>query len=263
MQLRIHNLTVSYNGVPALNDVTLDVPEGDFVCILGPNGSGKTTLLRTMAKVLMPTAGAVYLSGKDLRSVSVRDLARQMSVVPQNDAIDFDFTVEDIVLMGRMPHLSRFASLSEHDWQAVNQAMQATNVERFRRRLITHISGGERKRVIIARALAQEPKILLLDEPTSNLDINYQYEIMALIHRLNATQRLTVLAVLHQINLASAVAKTILLLNQQGQIHAVGTPEEVITKENVEAVYRTPVLVTPHPLTDKPQVQSAYRFGEA
>jgi iron complex transport system ATP-binding protein len=260
VQLRIHNLTVSYNGSPALKDVTLDVPEGDFMCLLGPNGSGKTTLLRTIAKVLTPTAGAVYLSDKDLRDVRVRDLAQQMSVVPQSDVIDFDFTVEDIVLMGRMPHLSRFASLSEHDWQTVNQAMQATNVTHLRHRLITEVSGGERKRVIIARALAQQPKILLLDEPTSNLDINYQYEIMGLVYRLNAAQRLTVLAVLHQINLASAVAKTILLLNQNGQIHAVGTPEAVITQENIEAVYRTPVLVTPHPLTGKPQVQSGYRF---
>lgn len=260
INLTVHGITVAYNGHPVLDDFTLEIVPGDFLAILGPNGCGKSTLLRTMLGYLKPGGGIVLLGGEDLRTMSSQARARTMAAVRQEDESSFEFTVEDVVAMGRTPHLKGFGLMTGQDRRMVEGAMRATDVERFRDRLITEVSGGERRRVMIARALAQEPKLMLLDEPTSNLDLSYQYEMLALLRRLNRNSGLTVVLAMHQINLAATAAKKVLLMARRGTIHALGKPEEVITQENIEAVYGTRVMVVPHPISRRPQVVPTYDF---
>jgi len=201
--LSVHGLTVSYAAHTVLRDVSFEVARGDLVVVLGPNGAGKTTLLRTIAKVVSPKVGTVLLDGHDIAKLPVRQLMKTLSVVPQSEGSVFSFTVQDIVAMGRTPHLSPLAPLSQKDWQIIREAMEATDVWELKDRLFTELSGGEQRRVLIAKALAQEPQLLLLDEPTANLDLHYQLEVVELIQRLNRERGITVLAVLHDLNLAA------------------------------------------------------------
>lgn len=259
--IQLKGVTTGYNGEPVLRNLNFEVAQGEFVAVLGPNASGKTTLLRVIAKSLLPLEGAVFISGRNLEHIPPRALARQVGVVPQEDHIGFDFTSLEIVAMGRYPYLKRLAPLSCEDWRKIEWAMQSTNTTSLKHRPVTAISGGERKRVILARALAQEPEILLLDEPTSNLDINYQKEILSLLQQLNAEHGLTVLLVIHDINLAALVAKRILMLNRDGSIHALGTPEEVLTEEHLETVYGTDLQVEVNAMTGKPRVSFQLEHG--
>jgi len=256
--LSVHGLTVSYAAHTVLRDVSFDVPQGDLVVVLGPNGAGKTTLLRTIAKVVSPKVGVVLLDGRDIAKLPVRQLMKTLSVVPQSEESVFSFTVQDIVAMGRTPHLPPLAPLSQRDWQIIREAMEATDVWELRDRLFTELSGGEQRRVLIAKALAQEPQLLLLDEPTANLDLHYQLEVVELIQRLNRERGITVLAVLHDLNLAAMLGQRFILMHK-GRIYAVGNADEVLTPQNIQQVYGVPVVVTRHPLNGKPIILLAER----
>ncbi len=249
MKLGVSNLSYSFGGRKVLRDVTFDVGEGEFLGLMGPNGSGKTTLLRCMTRYLPAAARAILVDMKPLHTLSDRELASTFAVVPQNSSTDFPFTVRDIVTMGRIPHVrSRLASTSREDMQIVESSMEVTGCAVFADRPFSKLSGGERQRVVIARALAQAPKALLLDEPTVYLDISGQLEMMDLVSRLNREQALTVIAVLHDINLAARYCDRIALLNQ-GSLEAIGTPDEVINSETILNVYGVDVAIRKDPFT--------------
>jgi len=252
-QLVIHDVRVSYGAIEALRGATFQVSPGDFVGIIGPNGSGKSTLLKTIARVLQPQGGAILLEGIDLRERDTREVARIMGVVPQESPIVFDFSTLEVVLMGRSPHLGRFQMESERDLAVARRAMELTDTLHLGDRPITALSGGEKQRAIIARALAQEPRILLLDEPTIALDINHQIEIMDIVTRLNRDQGVTILVVFHDLNLAAQYCDYLVALTE-GTVFAIGTPAEVLTDEHVRAIYQAAVIVGTHPTTGRPQV---------
>lgn len=237
--LKIRNIETFYGDRKVLEGICLSAENG-FIGIIGPNGSGKTTLLKSISGVLKPRSGIILLDGKDVYELKAKDVARNMAVVPQDTSMKFDFTVMEVVLMGRNPHLGRFDIENSNDMEIAEKAMKLTNTWHLADRSITEISGGERQRVIIARALTQEPRILLLDEPTSHLDINYQIEILDLIKELS--KRLVVIAVFHDLNLAARYCDELILLSD-GIIFASGKPEEVITPENIESVYGIEVIV--------------------
>src|SRR4030042_478342 len=214
MEVRIDGVSFAFSGrIKVLKEVSLAVGHGECLGIMGPNGSGKTTLLRCLTNFLRPQAGSILIDSRPLGSYSSREIARMFAVVPQISATDFPFTAYDIVMMGRIPHVdSRLKGESGADAEAVQKAMERTSTWEFARRPFTALSGGERQRVILARAIAQHPKALLLDEPTIYLDISGQIEIMDLLRDLNRKEGLTVVAVLHDVNLAARYCDRIALL---------------------------------------------------
>lgn len=258
VKIRTENLHTGYNGVAVLNGISIELSESGFVGVIGPNGSGKTTLLRTMSRALAPQSGCVQLEGKDIYAISAREFARRVAVVPQDTMVAFDFTVLDITLMGRSPRLGRFALEGSKDVEIAMEALAQTGTQHLKDRHITALSGGERQRVMLARALAQEPEILLLDEPTSHLDISFQFEIMDLVKRLNKDRGLTVLAVLHDLNLASHYCDQLVMIGD-GEVQASGSPEDVITSDNIRRVYGAEVWVRKHPTTHRPYVIAGVR----
>jgi cobalamin transport system ATP-binding protein len=247
--LNVDGVECRYGSFKVLEDVSLSVKEGDFVGILGPNGSGKTTLLKSMSRSLKPHRGTILLNGADLYTLKGVEVARQMAVVPQDSAISFSFAALDIVLMGRNPHMTRFQMESENDMAIARKAMKLTNTWHLSERPINELSGGERQRVIIARALAQEPRILLLDEPMTHLDIINQLEIMDLVKNLCDKEKLIVLAVFHDLNLAARYCTSGVLL-KNGKIFATGSLEEVLTSENIRNVFRVNAIVKKHLVTN-------------
>lgn len=253
LHVEVDNIIFSYGSATVLDGVSLSLEQGDFIGIIGPNGSGKSTFLKNMAAVLTPDAGVISIDGKALPQWKRRDLARRLGVVGQGGTAGFNFSVEEMVAMGRYPYLDRFGSFKPADRRAVEQAMHLTGCYHLRQREIFSLSGGERQRVILARALAQETPCLLLDEPTSFLDLGYQVELLELLQSLNQREKFTIVVVMHDLNLASRYCRKLYLL-YKGRIYAGGGPEEVLTRENILEVYRTEVLIEPHPLDGKPQV---------
>ncbi len=256
-RLAAKNIEIRYSSeaLPVLTQLTLALTPGMFIGIIGPNGSGKSSLVRALSRTLKPSDGAVLLDGQNLYSVhSARASAQAVGVVPQDTSVSLDFSVREMVRMGRAPHLPvrPFASETAEDEEVVTQALQHAGVENLAERPVTALSGGERQRVLLARALAQQPAILLLDEPTANLDLRHQAQVLTLAQSL-AHSGGTVLAVLHDVNLAAAYCDTLMLLHE-GRITASGTPSEVLTAENLEAVYGARVWVRPHPLSGRPLV---------
>ncbi|HDR73257.1 MAG TPA: ABC transporter ATP-binding protein [Methanoculleus sp.] len=250
--IRVDHIDVSYDGATKiLAELSFTVERGAFIGIIGPNGSGKTTLLKTISRILSPTGGVVRIDGRDLASIPNRDLARTLGVVPQETAINFDFTVMDVVLMGRHPHIDRLASESKEDIAIARRAMAMTGTEQFRDRSVNEISGGERQRVIIARALAQEPKVLLLDEPTSHLDISHQIEILNIFKKLEG--EVTTIGVFHDLNLAAHYCDTLILLDR-GEIRAMGSPADVLTRDHLGRIFHINATVKKSPRTGKPYV---------
>lgn len=222
--------------------------QGESFGVVGPNGSGKTTLLRCISGILNPRSGVVRLNGLNVHALSEKEIAKKIAVVPQSSAIDFDFTAQEMVTMGRNPHISRFRMESQKDYEIVERAMKLTNTRHLAKRPIRNLSGGEFQRIIIARALTQEPKLMLLDEPTVHLDISHQLEIMELIKRLNKDNGLTVISVFHDLNLAARYCERLMLLDC-GKVSSIGTPHHVLTSENIQKTYHVNVLVKRHPLT--------------
>lgn len=249
--VRVAGISCRYDAVPALHDVTLDIASGEVVGIVGPNGSGKTTLLRAIHGLLAPVRGSVVLEGRDLRTLRAREIAATVGSVPQHSRDGFGFTVSDVVMMGRYPHQRPLAGESPEDEAVVRSALERTHTWHLRRRPVEALSGGERQRVLLARALAQDPRVLLLDEPTAHLDIRFQLEMMDLIAGLGAG--LTVIAALHDLNLAAMYCGRLVLL-AEGRIVAMGTPGEVLDPARLRAVYGADVAVHPHPVTGRPSV---------
>jgi len=246
--LTIDGIDCSYGSVNVLNDVKFAVESGEFLGILGPNGSGKTTLLRSISRVLKPKRGAILIDDKDIYGMKSVEVARQLAVVPQDTPVTFDFTALEVVLMGRNPHMPRFKMESKEDLAIARNSMELTRTWDFADRPVTEISGGERQRVIIARALTQEPQILLLDEPTTHLDISNQLEIMDLIKQLCKTKKLVIVAVFHDFNLAARYCDSIILL-KDGKIVAIGKANETLTSQNVRKVFSVDTIVKKHPVT--------------
>jgi iron complex transport system ATP-binding protein len=246
--LTIGGIDCSYGSINVLKDVNFAVKSGEFLGILGPNGSGKTTLLRSISRVLKPHKGTILIDDKDVYKLKTVEVAKQLAVVPQETPVTFDFTALEVVLMGRNPHMPRFKMESKEDLAIARNSMELTRTWEFADRPVTELSGGERQRVIIARALTQEPKILLLDEPTTHLDISNQLEIMDLIKHLCETKKLLIVAVFHDFNLAARYCDSIILLND-GKIVAVGKSNETLTSENVRKVFSVDTIVKKHPVT--------------
>lgn len=247
MSLSVENLHFQYPGVPVLRDISFNVPAGDFLSLLGPNGSGKSTLLRLLDRILIPQSGSITLSGRHLADFGRRDLARRIAYVPQDTLWVFPYTVLEVVLMGRSPHVGRSGFENKQDVEIAREMMRLTDIEPLADKLITAISGGERQRVLIARALSQQPEILLLDEPNAHLDINHQVDIFRILQEQNEQKNLTIISVSHDLNLAASFSKRALLLGEGGDggstLFAIGQPRDVLTESNIERVYKTPVLV--------------------
>lgn len=251
--LQVDNISGGYGKEAVIKDVSFAVRKGEFVGIIGPNGSGKSTLLRLMSRVLSPQAGVIDFSGANISLMNLKEFACKVAFVPQETLINFSFSVDEIVLMGRIPHLKRLQSETRKDFSIVERALSLTDILPIREKGIDEISAGERQRVIIARGLAQEPILLFLDEPTSHLDIGHQVQILDLLKRLNRQDQLTIVMVLHDLNLASEYCSRIILLDQ-GRIFKDGTPDQVLTYQNIEAVYKTVVIVNRNPLSSRPYV---------
>ncbi len=257
--LEIQSISAGYTTENILQNVSLQVGVGEIVSVIGPNGCGKSTLLRCITGQLSTRTGGVLIEDKDVAQMPLRERARRIALLPQNFAGDDDLTVEETVALGRTPHLSPYGTLSAHDHETVNRVLEATNTSQFAVRRIGELSGGERQRVGLARALAQQPRVLLLDEPTSNLDLRYQHELLALVQKVARRDQIAVVLVLHQINLAAAVSDSMLLL-ENGQTRAQGSPSDVMTRDNLEAVYQVPLTVSNNATSGRPQAQSAWQF---
>jgi iron complex transport system ATP-binding protein len=234
--LKINDLYFSYKERPVLQQINLEIKKGERIGILGPNGCGKTTLLKLLNRNLHPDSGKVLMNDIDLEEISKREIARHIAVVPQSNEIRFAFSVRDIVMMGRMPFIGQFQGESSEDIHIVEEAMKRTNVTEFADRLINTMSGGERQRVIIARAVAQKPEIILLDEPSLHLDICYQFEVLDLMKKLSDEEDLTVVIVSHDLPMVVKYCDRIVLIHDH-KVFAVGTPEDVLTRENMRTVF--------------------------
>jgi len=251
--LKVNNLSGGYGQELVIKDVSFDVKKGDFLGIIGPNGSGKSTLLRLMNKIIHPQEGRVVFADKDISKTRLKELCQKISFVPQDTLINFSFTVWEIVLMGRTPHLRRLQFESSKDLEIAKEALLSTDSLRLKAKQINQLSAGERQRVVIAKALAQEPTLLLLDEPTSHLDIGHKVKILDLLKKLNKETELTIVLVMHDLNLASEYCSRLILLDK-GEIFKEGDPDSVLTYQNIEKVYKTTVVVNKNPLSSRPYV---------
>jgi len=237
MRLKVDRVQFYYEARKVLDEISFEAGEGEFIGLIGPNGSGKTTLLKIIDGILRPKVGSVYLDCKRISELDPKELARELAIVPQTADLSFDLKVFDVVMMGRYPYLRKLSLEREIDEEKVRFWMKLTNTLHLAERSIKEISGGERQRVLIARALAQEPRILLLDEPTSNLDVCYQIEIMNLLKELVEKLGLTIICAIHDLNLAARYSDKIILING-GKIKGIGRPIEVLTKENLRDVFK-------------------------
>jgi iron complex transport system ATP-binding protein len=248
MAIELVGVSAGYRDATVLKDLSFVAAEGEMVGILGPNGAGKTTLFKVLSGLLPPIAGAVRLYGRDVRRLPPAQRARTVAVVPQDLDIPVPYTVEEVAMMGRTASIGRLSRPSTQDRQIVERALVYTDVADIRHRPLNELSGGERQRAIVAMALAQEPRLILMDEATSHLDINHRLEIMQLVERLNAESGLTVLMISHDLQLAAEFSRRLILLDR-GTIVADGKPDDVLTEESVRRVYHCDVRVHQNPQT--------------
>lgn len=245
------SLQLQYGTRLIAKDMSVSFMKPEIVSIIGPNGSGKSTLLKALGRLLEPTAGAVHLDGQDMKDLSSETIARLLSVLPQSAQAPGDMTIRDLVSCGRMPYQTLFSSLKTEDQKAIDEALEATGLLKMQHRPLTALSGGERQRAWLAMALAQEPHILLLDEPTTYLDIRHQLELMQLVKRLHTTRGITVIMVLHDLNHAAQYSHRLIAV-KGGEIVADGTVKEVFTKENIETIYDVKARVTEMEIDGQP-----------
>ncbi len=250
--ITVEDLSVSLGGTPVLDGVSFEVPEGSFTAVVGPNGAGKTTLLQTLNGVRRPDAGRVTVDGREVGSLSARECARLVATVPQDTSLGFDFAVRDVVAMGRTPHRGRFDRTEPSDREAVERALERACIVHLADRPVGAVSGGERQRVLLARALAQAAPVLLLDEPTASLDINHQVGTLELVSGLVEDGR-TALAAIHDLDLAARYCDALVVLSE-GRVLAAGPPDDVLSTEVVERAFDVRVAVRSNPVTGTPAV---------
>lgn len=233
MNLSTENIRLSYGAQEILKGVSINGNTGEFIGIIGPNGSGKSTLLKCIYRILKPHAGQVFLDGEELSGISIRNSAKKMAVVAQHNYYNFDFSVMEVVLMGRAPHKKTMERDNAKDFQIAQKALETVEMEGFANRSFSTLSGGEQQRVILARALAQQTPCLILDEPTNHLDITHQIQLMKIVKNL----KVTVISAVHDLNIAAMFCDRLYVL-QDGEIVGQGTPQEVLTAEFIEKIYR-------------------------
>ncbi|MFJ2618468.1 ABC transporter ATP-binding protein [Glutamicibacter sp. NPDC087344] len=241
--IALESLSVNYGSQPVLQGIDLEVPAGKITTILGPNGSGKSTILKTVAGLLTPAKGLITLQGKSLSSFSRRELARSLCLVSQRHEAPSDLTVEELVAFGRYPHHRWFSTLTAEDRAIIDDSLEHTGLQHLRLRQVNQLSGGESQKAWIAMALAQRPKILLLDEPTTYLDIAHQLEVLNLVVKINQEQKLTVVMVLHDLNHASAYSDQLIML-RHGQVVGNGAPSQILTHQMLNDVYQVRAEIT-------------------
>ena len=244
MKITTEQLQATLGGSHILKGVSIEVSDKDFVGIIGPNGSGKSTLLKSIYRVLTPQSGTVFLDGNALNSYKPKESARKMAVVAQHNYYNFEFSVQDVVLMGRAPHKKAMERDNADDYRIVREALEKANMGGFAQRSFSTLSGGEQQRVILARALAQQTQCLILDEPTNHLDIKYQLQLMDIVRSL----RLTVVAAIHDLNIAAMYCNKLFVL-QNGRIIAFGPPKQVLTREFIRQVYEVEAKLYTDPET--------------
>jgi iron complex transport system ATP-binding protein len=244
--LQLKNVSFAYKRDPVVKSVSLEVKPGEFIGVLGPNGSGKSTLLKLLGGLLNQDTGNVLFGDKDLHEYKRIVLAQSIAWLPQEHAMAFPFRVDEIVLMGRHPYLSPLTFEGQHDYDIADRAMRTTQTTHLSERQFGEISGGEKQRVMMACAIAQEPEVMLLDEPTTALDIKYQLEILNILHGLNRDIGMTLMLAMHDLHLASKYCRRLILIDR-GKIVKDGTPEEVLQKEILETVYGVALKVSRDP----------------
>ena len=258
--IEVHSISFRYHEGWVLQEVSFRVEKGEFVGVIGPNGSGKTTLLKILYRLLAPQHGEILFELVPMKKMDRADIAKRIAVVAQETHLLFPFTALETVLMGRSPYLGNLMFESEKDVEIARKAMEWTSIFPLSERPMDELSGGERQRVFIARALAQEPEVILLDEPTANLDIHHQIDFLDLILALNRERGLTLVMASHDMNMASEFCDRLILL-QKGRIYKTGPPGEVITKENIESVYGCEVWIDQHPISGMPRISLMKKGG--
>jgi iron complex transport system ATP-binding protein len=246
LKLKIENLYFEIDNIKILNNINLNIKKGEFVGIIGPNGSGKSTLLKNIYNILIPTEGAIYIDDVSIDNFSSKELAKKISTLTQHSGGEFDFSILDIVLMGRYAHSSMFSSTTQYDLKIAREALKKVGLDHMESRSFLSLSGGEQQRVMIARAIVGENDFFILDEPTNHLDIRYQLEIMDIMKSLN----ITIFSAIHDMNIATTYCDKLILLNK-GNIISIGTPNEVLTKENLNNIFGVEAYLSTNPFTQK------------
>lgn len=249
IKLKVKNLNFNIDNVDILKDISFDIPKGSFVGVIGPNGSGKSTLLKNIYRLYKPSSGSILLDNKDISKMKHKECAKEIAVLAQESTSYFDFTVLQIVKMGRYPYKSIFEDYSKLDFQIVDEMLKKVGLENHREREFSSLSGGEKKRTLIARALVQNTDFLILDEPTNHLDIGYQIQLMDLVKSLN----ITTLAAIHDMNLAAMYCDYLIVM-KDGRIYDIGTIEKVITAKMLKEVFGVNAYVGINPINKKLQV---------
>ena len=251
--VQLEQVSFAYSDGLVLQDIDLSIDEGGMVGLIGPNGSGKTTLLKLISGILRPTQGTIHLDGLSLKQLKRKKLAQRVAMVPQQFHMPFAFRVKEVVMLGRTPFLRMLSDGGRRERDMTSQAMEAAGVKHLEQRFFNELSVGESQKVVLAMALAQQPKLLLLDEPTAHLDISHQVEILELVKSLNEEQGLTIISAIHDLNLASLYFQRLVLL-REGRIVADGTSTEVLTPDSIQEVFSASVQVEQHPQANVPHI---------
>ncbi|WP_338631102.1 ABC transporter ATP-binding protein [Clostridium baratii] len=249
--IRTKDLNISYGNLDIVKDLNLEIPKGKITTIIGANGCGKSTILKTLARIIKPKSGSIYINDKELNSQDSKELAKAMAVLPQSPQAPSGLTVEELISYGRFPHQKGFGKLKDEDKDIINWALEKTRILEFRDRPIEALSGGQRQRAWIAMALAQETDILLLDEPTTYLDLAHQLEVLKLLEELNKKEGRTIVIVIHELNNAARFADHMIGV-KKGKIVCQGTAHEVMTKENLKEIFNIDAEIVNEPRSGKP-----------
>lgn len=247
------NLKVGYEEKVIIENLSLSINKGEVVSIIGPNGCGKSTLLKTLSRIIKPMIGGIYIQNESLKNLKSKHISQKVCLLSQHNDAPGDLTVEELVYFGRIPHKKWYESKTKSDEEIVNWAIENTGLKRYKNTPINSLSGGERQRAYIAQALCQKPDILLLDEPTTYLDISYQLEVMELVREINEKFNITIVMVLHELNQASKYSDRLVIM-KDGEIVSDGCPKEVINKETIKQVYKIECDIDNDPISNKPRI---------
>lgn len=251
--LSAENLKVGYEERVIINNLEIRINKGEIVSIIGPNGCGKSTLLKTLSRIIKPLSGKVYIENKDIKEMKNKHISQKVCLLSQHNNAPMDLTVEELVYFGRMPHKKWFETKTKEDKEIINWAIENTGLKKYQKTPIGSLSGGERQRAYIAQALCQKPDILLLDEPTTYLDISYQLEVMELVKEINEKFNITIVMVLHELNQASKYSDRLVIM-KSGSIISDGCPNKIINKDIIKDVYNIECDIDKDPISNKPRI---------